>query len=242
MALEPIIGSRYGSMLANEQEGCTLLPARSMLGTDGGRIDLRGSIRGSTFEDGHRKEFVMVEMVASSFAPIVVAVDFEKPSAYALRRGAEIFRRSPAFELEVLHVIERAGAGELRDPQLVKLVHETPARLERFVHESLGEPSVFEGRHIGIHVRSGQVAEEIVKFADDVGAQLVIVGSHRRKGLTKKVLGSTSERVLELAHTSVTVASSDPAADVAIEPPCPQCRAVRARHAPHGMKQVAANP
>jgi hypothetical protein len=60
-----------------------------------------------------------------------------------------------------------------------------------------------------------------------VRAQLVIVGSHRRKGLTKKVLGSTSERVLELAHTSVTVASADPAADVAIEPPCPDCLAVR---------------
>jgi hypothetical protein len=48
----------------------------------------------------------MVETNASSTAPIVVALNFDQPSIYALRRAAEIFRRSPASELDILHVVE----------------------------------------------------------------------------------------------------------------------------------------
>jgi nucleotide-binding universal stress UspA family protein len=169
----------------------------------------------------------MVETVASSSAPIVVPIDFGQPSVYALRRGAEIFRRSPAFELEVLHVVESSGISEL-ESDWNGLVTRSAKKLQEFIRAKLGDPSALAGRQVGLHVRTGNVADEIVRFADDVGAQLIVVGSHGRKGLAKKLLGSTSEKVLELAHTSVVIASGDPSAEVpAIEPPCPECQSAR---------------
>jgi nucleotide-binding universal stress UspA family protein len=170
----------------------------------------------------------MVATAAPSTAPIVVAIVFDKPSVYALRRGAEIFRRSPAFELELLHVV--TDVGDLRDTErgLAGIMRETSKRIEDFVHAKLGDQSAIEGRRVGIHVRTGNVAEEIVRFAEEARAQLIVVGSHARTGMLKKILGSTSERVLELSGVSVLLATGNASTESpAIEPLCPECRRTR---------------
>jgi nucleotide-binding universal stress UspA family protein len=181
----------------------------------------------------------MVATAATSTAPIVVAIDFNEPSVYALRRGAEIFRRSPAFELELLHVVDGDVNGDVHEAR------DASKKMEEFVKAKLGDPSALSGRRVGIHIRRGKAAEEIVKFADDVAAQLIVVGSHGRGGLMKKLLGSTSEKILELAHSaSVVLATGDAGTEPpAIEPPCPDCQRARtasdgknwwcARHAEH---------
>ena len=167
----------------------------------------------------------MVETNASSTAPIVVALNFDQPSIYALRRAAEIFRRSPASELDILHVVGRFMGSSREDASASDGV---PERVLDFVSTNLGAPSTMTHRNVGIHVRYGDAAIEILRFAEDVGAQLVIVGSHGRRGVAKKLLGSTSERVLELSKAPVVVASGDPATEApAIEPPCTACKAAR---------------
>jgi nucleotide-binding universal stress UspA family protein len=185
----------------------------------------------------------MVATAASSPAPIVIAIDFDQPSVYALRRGAEIFRRSPAFELDILHVALGLGMGvpaetEVggdKDSQLGNTARKVPRKIEEFIRDNLGDPTALAGRRVGIHVRMGDVAEEIVKFADDIGAQLLVVGSHGRKGLMKKLMGSVSEKVLELSHTSVVIATGEPSSESpTIEPPCKECQ--KARQASQGKQ------
>jgi nucleotide-binding universal stress UspA family protein len=169
----------------------------------------------------------MAETNASSPAPIVVAIDFDGPSVFALRRAAEIFRRSPAAELEVLHVLRARSEDEGRDRAEVK---RTVDRVREFVAAKLGDPSTLAGRHVGIHVRWGDVPLEIVRFAGDADAQLIVVGSHGRHGLAKQILGSTSERILELSSIAVVIASGDPSREApTIEPPCPLCVTERRR-------------
>ena len=169
----------------------------------------------------------MVATNASSPAPIVLAIDFHRPSVFALRRAAEIYRRSPSAELEVLHVLAALSEDVEKDAAEVK---RTAGRLREFIRTKLGDPSAVAGRRVGIHVRWGDAALEIVRFAGDVDAQLIVVGSHGRKGLTRKILGSTSERVLELSNIAVVIASGDPSREVpAIEPPCPACIMERRR-------------
>jgi nucleotide-binding universal stress UspA family protein len=167
----------------------------------------------------------MVETNASSTGPIVVAINFDQPSVYALRRAAEIFRRSPASELDILHVVERLVGSSREDESASDGV---PERVLDFVSTHLGDPSTITRRNVGIHVRYGDPAVEILRFAEDVGVQLVVVGSHGRSGVAKKLLGSTSERVLELSRAPVVVASGDPASEApAIQPPCAACKAAR---------------
>jgi nucleotide-binding universal stress UspA family protein len=163
----------------------------------------------------------------SSQAPIVVAVDFDRPSVFAIRRAAEIFRRSPAAELEVLHVLRALSEDGRRDRAEVE---KTADRMRQFILKELRDPTALAGRQVGIHVRAGDAPVEIVRFAGDVDAQLVVVGSHGRAGLAKKILGSVSERVLELSSIPVVLATGDPSKEApAIDPPCAACVSERRR-------------
>lgn len=49
------------------------------------------------------------------------------------------------------------------------------------------------------------VHEGIVRVADSVGADLIVMGSHGRRGLEKLVLGSVAQRVLSTARIPVLV-------------------------------------
>lgn len=59
-------------------------------------------------------------------------------------------------------------------------------------------------------VRTGSAAEEIKRFAEDEGADLVVMATHGRTGLRHMVLGSVAEKVVRIS--SVPVLTVKPAA------------------------------
>jgi hypothetical protein len=57
-----------------------------------------------------------------------------------------------------------------------------------------------------VHVRIGDPVTEILRLAEEIGASLILVGSHGRQGVQRVLLGSVSERVVREALCPVTVA------------------------------------
>jgi len=53
------------------------------------------------------------------------------------------------------------------------------------------------------HVVHGVPYEEILKFASANGIDLIITGTHGRKGLDRAIIGSTAERVVRNSHCPV---------------------------------------
>jgi nucleotide-binding universal stress UspA family protein len=49
------------------------------------------------------------------------------------------------------------------------------------------------------------VAASIVKFAEKRGVHTIFVGAHRGSGIVAKLLGSTAEKVVKIAHCHVSV-------------------------------------
>lgn len=68
------------------------------------------------------------------------------------------------------------------------------------------------GVEVETKVELGVPADGIVDAADRLGAELIVMGTHGRQGLSHLVLGSVAEKVVRRAKCSVLVAKAQEAA------------------------------
>lgn len=61
-------------------------------------------------------------------------------------------------------------------------------------------------------VKQGETWRTILETADEVGAGMIVMGTHGRKGLPRALLGSVAEKIVRMSHVPVvTVRQSGPA-------------------------------
>jgi nucleotide-binding universal stress UspA family protein len=135
---------------------------------------------------------------------IVVPVDFTK-STKKLTEYALYMAESLQAAIEFVHVIadypEDAMVGspyaqEYQD----KVYDEVKTRMVNLVNESNEICPGSDGE-----VVYGKPVEQIVKFAADKNADLLIIGTHGAKGLEKIILGNVAEHVLQKADCPVLI-------------------------------------
>jgi nucleotide-binding universal stress UspA family protein len=66
-------------------------------------------------------------------------------------------------------------------------------RMNEFVEQN------FSGMEVEPLVVSGEIAEKICEVAKDRGADLIIMGTHGRRGLERALFGSVAEKVVKTA-------------------------------------------
>ena len=71
-------------------------------------------------------------------------------------------------------------------------------KMESFLAENIGQEVPHEAK-----VLSGDVAEEIIRYAEQGGADLIVMGTHGYKGLEKVLFGSVAEKVVKMAPCPV---------------------------------------
>ena len=139
---------------------------------------------------------------------LLCPVDFSEPSRAALRYAAAIADHFGAL-LTVVTVddplLTEVAATTGRVPPLAQ---ESQEELRKFVDESLPDPSSGP-KTIALRVAVGKPAPEILRAAQEVGAELIIIGSHGHRGVRKMFFGSTTERVLRETTTPVLVTPGD---------------------------------
>lgn len=103
----------------------------------------------------------------------------------------------------VVSVIPELELNELleadRNRILQTLKAETTKTLEKIRKSAAGI------RRIRTIIREGKAAEEILKEAGKMRADVIITGSHERHGAQKFLLGSVSSRIVDHAECSVLV-------------------------------------
>src|SRR5687768_16533362 len=64
-----------------------------------------------------------------------------------------------------------------------------------------------DSRRAGVtmEVAFGDPGAEIVECGERIGADLIVMPSHGRRGISRMLIGSVAERVLRLAHCPVLV-------------------------------------
>jgi len=136
---------------------------------------------------------------------IVMAIDDSKFSDAAAKSLAEQFRPQDA-EVRVLHVVEPIVISE--PPQMSAGYYpELEDRLPqaREVVDRVAKTLSSAGFRVTTSVATGDARSIILENAAEWNADLIVLGSHGRKGLKRFFLGSVSEAVARHAHCSVLI-------------------------------------
>jgi nucleotide-binding universal stress UspA family protein len=131
---------------------------------------------------------------------VVVPIDFSDESFDALDQALEII--DDPSQLHLVHVrtdlpIDEFGAPLLQIDRQAQTDHILQALAER-----LTDPKY---KPIVRTVLFGDPGHEVARHAEEIGADLIVLPSHGRRGLTRLLMGSVAERVVRLAHCPVLV-------------------------------------
>jgi len=135
---------------------------------------------------------------------ILVAVDFEEPSGRAIEMARELAGPLGA-ELCLLHAYQLPlYTYPSLEPQILpELLLEVP-RAARHALEQLAA-AVGVARTL---LREGDPAAAILAAASEVGAKMIVMGTHGRRGLTHALLGSVAEKVVRRSEIPVLTVRS----------------------------------
>jgi nucleotide-binding universal stress UspA family protein len=136
---------------------------------------------------------------------VVVATDFSEASAAALNYGRELARISGGT-LHLLHVVDDVVARYTLEAVVlvpVNLQTEVENVARRRLEGLLGDDDRRELGAKAVLRTSSATAEEIVEYAREVNADVIVIGTHGRGTLSRLLLGSVAERVVRLAPCPV---------------------------------------
>jgi nucleotide-binding universal stress UspA family protein len=141
---------------------------------------------------------------------ILHPTDFSPRSEFALQLACALTRDYGA-RLIVLHVATPPplvyGEGLLIDSQ--EAFQDAKERLARL---QLPDDNVRAERRF----ESGDPATEILRVADEIHADLIVVGTHGRSGVGRLLMGSTAEQIVRQAPCPVLTLKMPMAATVAV--------------------------
>jgi nucleotide-binding universal stress UspA family protein len=134
---------------------------------------------------------------------ILVAIDQSTYSTKALEQAVEMARDKGA-ELTALTVAEMALGIEDLSPE--SSIEDKLLELAQATSDKAKEYARGKGVSLKAVVESSlSVGESILVNAEKLGADLIVMGSHGKKGLERFLLGSVASKVVAHANCSVLV-------------------------------------
>ncbi|GIW99151.1 MAG: hypothetical protein KatS3mg111_2484 [Pirellulaceae bacterium] len=132
--------------------------------------------------------------------PILVPFDFSEHACASVDAALRI--ATAPTQIHVLHVLPYLVPSE---PGVVWGTVDDDSRI-RHALEAMAKalPEQRYGK-LCLEVQLGDPGKVSARRAEEIGAELIIVGSHGRTGLSRFLLGSVAERVTRLAHCPVLV-------------------------------------
>ncbi len=141
----------------------------------------------------------------------IVAFDFSELANVAFERAAEILTALGGGRLLVAHIHSntsgRLGAdGVTFRPGFAELD-------DVFVKEARGNIAAhvrpLAARHpnleVEVRLERGDAADTLHDLAEREGAEMIVCGSHGRRGIERFLLGSVAERIMRMAEVPVMI-------------------------------------
>jgi len=134
---------------------------------------------------------------------ILHPTDYSGCSSHAFQIASDLACQHKARIL-VLHVAETLGPENVTFGEAVSQLE--PAayrlRLEKDLRQRVPAPA---GVSIEYVLAAGEIAHEIQRLAKERRCDLIVLGTHSRTGLSRLIMGSTAEKVIQLVSCPVLV-------------------------------------
>lgn len=145
------------------------------------------------------------------YRQILVAIDDSETSRKALDEAVALAKLHGA-KLEIAHAVDESLV-QAFNTHGVALVD--PRQIEHALVESgraIVEQAIATARASGVEATSRllmtqdtHTADQIAEAVDTAGADLLVVGSHGRRGVSRLLLGSVAERLIRKVAVSVLI-------------------------------------
>ena len=142
-----------------------------------------------------------VPAVHLSLESVLIATDFSDASRKPLRHALTIARHYHA-RFYLAHVVSGLGY-TLAGPEALELAFETAGRDMLQLEHDLVESGSLDGLDHDFFVRQGVVWEELQSIISQNRIDLLVLGTHGRRGIGKMLLGSVAEEVFRRADCPV---------------------------------------
>jgi len=151
---------------------------------------------------GHTNKDVLITPQEStlSWQHLLLATDGSKFSEAAVRRAFDI----ATYRKAKLTVVSAVDTNEEFFSQALHIVEQLIEKARQVV-EKVAETAEAMGIEVSTFVREGEPHQVITETAKEVGATMIVMGSHGRTGLTRLLMGSVTEKVIGYTGCPVLV-------------------------------------
>ena len=136
------------------------------------------------------------------FKKLLVAYDGSEGAKLALGKATEIANVAKAE----IHIVAVGRIPEYAET--VSEVEEEKTQAQSYYSKVMDEAAnrlKQQGLAPIVHIDFGKPADTILRIAEDLGVDLVVLGTHPHSAFRRRVLGATTDKVIDHAHCSVLV-------------------------------------
>ncbi|HHF7367469.1 TPA: universal stress protein [Legionella bozemanae] len=137
------------------------------------------------------------------YKQIMVAVDDTKASILALKEAIKIAKNQNS-KICVIHIIDTLYEGDVDREAFVELTRKQGQEVLDSMKKILSRSKVvFEMKLTELTPSKAQIAEKLVDEAAGLSADLIVIGTHGRRGIHHILTGSVAEEVIRISKTPV---------------------------------------
>jgi nucleotide-binding universal stress UspA family protein len=157
--------------------------------------------------------------MTSTERTLIVGIDYSDFCIPALDQALQLAAKSAGTRLVPLLALPEATPTRLEEVEATTedFVARAQDNLVRLVHQRARVLGVEPGRVLPL-VCFGEAADCLIARARELGAELICVGTHARRGVDHLLLGSVAEQIVRQAACSVLVARARPESSPTAQP------------------------
>lgn len=162
--------------------------------------ELMGSVTARVIGHTGKDVLVIPEDSELSWENILLSTDGSKYNDVAVARAIDLAGEHSSKLTVVSAVFTNEEFSALAPAMVNELVGQAKSYVDAVVKKTEGK-----GLSVATVVKEGEPHQVITEVAAETGAHLIVMGSHGRKGLTRLLMGSVTERVIGFANCPILV-------------------------------------